>query len=78
MWGSLLSGNRDGTISGMENRATKAIADDVLPKLSTVLAHLARIDSKLASKPDQGWIINAVCIILGGDCRNGGLFAAMR
>jgi hypothetical protein len=49
----------------MENRATKAIADDVLPKLSTVLAHLARIDSKLDSKPDQGWIINAVCIILG-------------
>jgi hypothetical protein len=49
----------------MENRAAKAIADDMRSMLNTVLGQLARIDAKLDSKPDQGWIINLVCIILG-------------
>lgn len=51
----------------MENRVAKleAIADDMRSTLNTVLGQLARIDSKLDSKPDQGWIINVVCIILG-------------
>jgi len=49
----------------MGYRDTKAIADDMRSTLNTVLGQLARIDSKLDSKPDQGWIINVVCIILG-------------
>jgi hypothetical protein len=61
----LLTGSGNGTIDNMGYRDTKAIADDMRSTLNTVLGQLARIDSKLDSKPDQGWIINVVCIILG-------------
>lgn len=82
MWRSLLSGSGNGTINGMENRAAKAIADDMRSTLNTVLGQLARIDSKLDSKPDQGWIINVVCIILGvvlaAIAATAGLFALIK
>ncbi|MBO9193223.1 hypothetical protein ACIQUB_09490 [Rhizobium sp. NPDC090275] len=68
----------------MENRVAKleAIADDMRSTLNTVLGQLARIDSKLDSKPDQGWIINVVCIILGvvlaAIAATAGLFALIK
>lgn len=68
----------------MENRVAQleAIADDMRSTLSTVLGQLARIDSKLDSKPDQGWIVNVVCIILGvvlaAIAATAGLFALIR
>ncbi len=69
-------------MSGMEHRAAKAIADDMRSTLTTVLGQLARIDSKLDSKPDQGWIINVVCIILGvvlaAIAATAGLFALIK
>jgi hypothetical protein len=66
----------------MENRAAKAIADDMRSMLNTVLGQLARIDSKLDTKPDQGWIINVVCSILGvvltAIAATAGLFALIK
>jgi hypothetical protein len=73
---------KSGTIGGMEHRATKTIADDMRSTLNTVLGQLARIDSKLDSKPDQGWIINIVCIMLGvvlaAIAATAGLFALIK
>ncbi len=66
----------------MENPAAKAIADDMRSTLNTVLGRLARIDSELDSKPDRGWIINVVCIILGvvlaAIAATAGLFALIK
>jgi hypothetical protein len=65
--GSLQSGGGDGTMNGMEDRIIKleAIADDTKSALNSIFGQLARIDTKLDSKPDQGWIVNVVCMILG-------------
>ncbi|WP_325261328.1 hypothetical protein [uncultured Rhizobium sp.] len=44
-------------------------ADARIPKLCGIAddtrAALAMINVKLDSKPDQGWIINLVCVIFG-------------
>jgi hypothetical protein len=82
--GPLQSSSGGGTIDGMEDRIVKleAIAEETRSALNTVLGQLARIDAKLDSKPDQGWIINVVCIILGvvlaAIAATAGLFALIR
>ncbi len=61
------SGDGGGIYSDMENRLIKleASAEDTRSTLNTILGQLARMDAKLDSKPDQGWIINMVCVVLG-------------
>ncbi len=63
----LKSGDGGGIYSDMENRLIKleASAEDTRSTLNTILGQLARMDAKLDSKPDQGWIINMVCVVLG-------------
>ena len=57
---TLKSGDGNGIFDAMEARITKLeeIADDTR-------AALAMINVKLDPKPDQGWIINLVCVIFG-------------
>lgn len=63
----LKSGDGGGIYYDMENRLIKleASAEDTRSTLNTILGQLARMDAKLDSKPDQGWIINMVCVVLG-------------
>jgi len=51
----------------METRITKleASAEDTRSSLDSIRRQLAQMDTKLDSKPDQGWIINMVCVVLG-------------
>ncbi len=61
------SGDGGGIFTDMETRMTKleASAEDTRSTLDSILRQLARMDTKLDSKPDQGWIINMVCVVLG-------------
>ena len=43
----------------------EASAEDTLSTLDSILRQSARLDAKLDSKPDQGWIVDMVCIVLG-------------
>jgi hypothetical protein len=63
----LKSGDGGGIISDMETRLAKleATYEDTRSTLNTILGQLARMDAKLDSKPDQGWIVNMICIVLG-------------
>lgn len=63
----LKSGDGSGIFTDMETRMTKleASAEDTRSTLDSILKQLARMDTKLDSKPDQGWIINMVCVVLG-------------
>lgn len=45
--------------------ALEEIAKDTRGTLESIQRQLARMDAKLDGKPDQGWIINLVCIIFG-------------
>lgn len=65
--GLLKSGDGEGMFTDMETRITKpeASAEDTRSSLDSILRQLARMDTKLDSKPDQGWIINMVCVVLG-------------
>jgi hypothetical protein len=64
---TLHSGDGNGTFGGMEERIAKLelIAEDTRSTLNTIMGQLGRMDAKLDSKPDQGWIINLVCVIFG-------------
>lgn len=61
------SGDGGGKFTDMETRTSKleASAEDTRSTLDSILRQLARMDTKLDSKPDQGWIINMVCVVLG-------------
>lgn len=61
------SGDGGGIFTDMETRMSKleASAEDTRSTLDSILRQLARMDTKLDSKPDQGWIINMVCVVLG-------------
>lgn len=63
----LKSSDGSGIFTDMETRMTKleASAEDTRSTLDSILRQLARMDTKLDSKPDQGWIINMVCVLLG-------------
>ena len=63
----LKSGDGGGIISDMESRITKleATYEDTRSTLNSILGQLARMDTKLDSKPDQGWIVNMICVVLG-------------
>lgn len=61
-------------VSALENIAveTKAILDRILERLTNLENRMTSletkievIDAKLESKPDQGWIINVMGIMLG-------------
>jgi hypothetical protein len=54
-------------IPDMETRLTKLeeAYEDTRSTLNTILGQLARMDAKLDAKPDQGWIVNMICIVLG-------------
>ncbi|GEM_PF-2764360 len=63
----LKSGDGGGMFTDMETRITKleASAEDTRSSLDSIRRQLAQMDTKLDSKPDQGWIINMVCVVLG-------------
>jgi tetrahydromethanopterin S-methyltransferase subunit B len=64
---ALQGGGGGGTLDPMEARvaALETIANDTRSSLESINRQLARMDTKLDAKPDQGWIINLVCIIFG-------------
>lgn len=64
---ALKRGGGDGTFDGMEARvaALEELARDTRGTLDTIQRQLARIDTKLDAKPDQGWVLNAIGIIFG-------------
>lgn len=51
----------------MDVRVTKleALAEDTRGTLESIQRQLARMDAKLDAKPDQGWIVNLICVIFG-------------
>ncbi|PLU24519.1 hypothetical protein BMJ20_30910 [Sinorhizobium medicae] len=51
----------------MEARITalEGIAADTRSTLESIQRQLARIDSKLDAKPDQGWVITVIIAVYG-------------
>lgn len=43
----------------------EALAEDTRGTLETIQRQLSRMDAKLDAKPDQGWIVNLICVIFG-------------
>ncbi|UZD70894.1 hypothetical protein [Brucella sp. JSBI001] len=64
---SLKSGGGGGTFDGMEARVSKleSLAEDTRSTLESIQRQLARIDTKLDGKPDQGWIITLIIAVFG-------------
>lgn len=81
---ALIGGGGGGTFDGMEARVTalEELAKDTRGSLESIQRQLARIDSKLDGKPDQGWVLNAIGIIFGlvlaAMAAATGLFALMK
>jgi hypothetical protein len=46
-------------------KALEDIARDTRGTLESIQRQLARIDSKLDGKPDQGWVVNMIAVIFG-------------
>ncbi|MFE0233491.1 hypothetical protein ACFW0F_06090 [Brucella anthropi] len=64
---SLKSGDGGGTFDDMEARVSKleSLAEDTRSTLESIQRQLARIDTKLDGKPDQGWIITLLIAVFG-------------
>ncbi len=64
---SLKDGGGGDTFDPMEARVSKleSLAEDTRSTLESIQRQLARIDTKLDGKPDQGWIITLIIAVFG-------------